>query len=187
MDEKNSNSADFVLVFPRKIQTLDIIATPLRQSQLYYEVYCIALNTIFACVFPLMSLIYLNICTVVALNNMGAEVGSMTNTAQNTRATTEEADGPFYRRFMSRLGVRRDSNPVSLRSAPGPIIGEKDATAVDYTNDGGSEKVSLRQGPEGETSVGKVNHICRNSWHVRIIYLHVSEVSVSCANDDGSA
>lgn len=42
-----------------------IQATALRQSKLYYDLYCLLANTLFAYLAPLLSLIYLNICTVL--------------------------------------------------------------------------------------------------------------------------
>ena len=48
-----------------KFKALEIQPTPLRQNRFYYKIYCIGLNTIFGSVAPLLSLIYLNICTVI--------------------------------------------------------------------------------------------------------------------------
>ena len=39
--------------------------TWLRRNPLYYQFYCVGLNTVFAHVFPLLSLLYLNIYTVI--------------------------------------------------------------------------------------------------------------------------
>ena len=48
-----------------KFKALEIQPTSLRQNRLYYKIYCIGLNTLFGSVAPLLSLIYLNICTVL--------------------------------------------------------------------------------------------------------------------------
>ena len=37
----------------------------------YYRIYCIGLNTVFASIIPLLSLVYLNICTVTGTMNDG--------------------------------------------------------------------------------------------------------------------
>ncbi|CAM6053456.1 unnamed protein product [Sphagnum tenellum] len=54
-----------VRTFTREFRTLEIKPTALRENKLYYKLYCIFGNTIFASVVPLLSLIYLNICTVL--------------------------------------------------------------------------------------------------------------------------
>ena len=49
----------------RRVRVLEIQPTALRQNRWYYKIYCIGLNTLFGSVAPLLSLIYLNICTVL--------------------------------------------------------------------------------------------------------------------------
>ena len=51
-----------------KFKVLEIQPTSIRQNRLYYKIYCIGLNTLFGSVAPLLSLIYLNICTVLGLS-----------------------------------------------------------------------------------------------------------------------
>ncbi len=60
-----SDDDDFVRIVWRKTPTLGVNATELRKNKLYYGIYCLGLNTTFAAVIPLLSLIYLNICTVL--------------------------------------------------------------------------------------------------------------------------
>ncbi len=55
-------------------QVLEIRPTALRENALYYKVYCIGLNTTFASVIPLLSLIYLNIATVLGEINVLAAI-----------------------------------------------------------------------------------------------------------------
>lgn len=44
--------------------------TSLRRNKLYYQLYCVGLNTLIASIVPLVALIYLNISTVKALKKM---------------------------------------------------------------------------------------------------------------------
>ncbi len=37
---------------------------------MYYGVYCIGLNTVFASLLPMLALLYLNVKTVIALSDM---------------------------------------------------------------------------------------------------------------------
>ena len=46
-------------------------ATSLRRNPLYYNIYCVGLNTCFGTAFPLLSLLYLNIATYIALKKLG--------------------------------------------------------------------------------------------------------------------
>ena len=49
----------------------------------YYRIYCIGLNTVFASIIPLLSLVYLNICTVTGTMNDGKI--SITNSTSQQR------------------------------------------------------------------------------------------------------
>ena len=49
----------------RSIQFYDVFPTSLRLNSLYYKIYCIGCNSLFAWVIPLASLFYLNICTIL--------------------------------------------------------------------------------------------------------------------------
>jgi hypothetical protein len=42
-------------------------------SQVYYKVYCIGLNTFFASLLPMGSLLFLNVSTVITLRQMGRQ------------------------------------------------------------------------------------------------------------------
>lgn len=48
-------------------------ATSLRRNPLYYQAYCIALNTCFATLFPLVALLYFNVATLLALRRLGRQ------------------------------------------------------------------------------------------------------------------
>ena len=50
---------------PQLVNTTKIEPTLLRNNSLYYKIYGICLNTVFASIFPLLSLLYLNIYTVL--------------------------------------------------------------------------------------------------------------------------
>ena len=49
------------------METIEIKSTDLRQNPLYYKIYCIFLNTLVSSAFPLLSLLYLNIYTVLGM------------------------------------------------------------------------------------------------------------------------
>ena len=49
-------------------------ATWLREDPLYYNLYCLGLNTVFATAVPFLLLLYFNVSTVIALTRMGARV-----------------------------------------------------------------------------------------------------------------
>ncbi|CAB4054099.1 unnamed protein product [Lepeophtheirus salmonis] len=52
---------------------LRLEATPMRENVLYYRIYFIGLNTIFASILPLASLLFLNVSTVKALRKMSRQ------------------------------------------------------------------------------------------------------------------
>merc|ERR1712012_376634 len=52
---------------------MEIKPTELRSNPVYYRIYYVHLNTIFASLIPLVSLLYLNIATVKALKKMVEE------------------------------------------------------------------------------------------------------------------
>ena len=54
----------------REEQKMEIKPTELRSNPVYYRIYYVHLNTIFASLIPLVSLLYLNIATVKALKKM---------------------------------------------------------------------------------------------------------------------
>jgi hypothetical protein len=47
-----------------------LFPTAMRQNRLYYKIYCVGLNTVFATALPLLSLLYLNTKTVAELRKM---------------------------------------------------------------------------------------------------------------------
>ena len=51
-------------------QSLQVTPTKLRSSPIYYRLYYVHLNTIFASLIPLVSLLFLNVATVRALRKM---------------------------------------------------------------------------------------------------------------------
>ena len=51
-----------------------IEGTWLREDPLYYNIYCLGLNTVFATAVPFLLLLYLNVSTVIALKRMVARV-----------------------------------------------------------------------------------------------------------------
>ena len=48
--------------------------TWLRRNPLYYQFYCVGLNTVFASLAPLLALVYLNVATLLALKRIGQQV-----------------------------------------------------------------------------------------------------------------
>ena len=51
------------------VETVEIESTELRRNPLYYKIYCIGLNTLMSSAFPLISLCYLNIYTILGKQN----------------------------------------------------------------------------------------------------------------------
>jgi hypothetical protein len=47
------------------VSNVRVEATALRRDPLYYKIYCIALNTVFASIIPVVSLFYFNVYTVI--------------------------------------------------------------------------------------------------------------------------
>lgn len=77
----------------RETKRRRIVPTELRKNRLYYQIYCIGLNTFFASIFPVASLLFLNISTVLALRKMAQQqdlVGQVTG--QNTRVILQNGD-----------------------------------------------------------------------------------------------
>ena len=59
-------------------------ATMLRRNPIFYQVYCVALNTCFATLLPLLALLYLNVATLIALNKLSQASNSIELTERNT-------------------------------------------------------------------------------------------------------
>ena len=49
----------------RSVQYYDAVPTNMRLNHLYNKIYCLLLNSLFATVFPLASLFYLNVCIIL--------------------------------------------------------------------------------------------------------------------------
>lgn len=64
-DSYNEDEDLDLLNVTRSFQYHDVVPTELRKDGLYYKIYCIGCNSLFAWVIPLASLFYLNICTVL--------------------------------------------------------------------------------------------------------------------------
>ena len=101
-DFLNASSVDdsdvFVFNITRRVQQFHIFPTALRRNRLYYKVYCIGLNTLVATVLPLLSLLYLNVRTVVELSKMMKQEDSMPLTTNST----PKKKFPFWRRRQKR-------------------------------------------------------------------------------------
>ena len=54
-----------LLNITRTVRQFRILPTALHTNQLYYNIYCVGLNTVFASVIPLLSLLYLNTRSLV--------------------------------------------------------------------------------------------------------------------------
>ena len=63
----------------------EITTTWLRNDPLYYRIYCIGLNTVFATVIPFVLLLYFNVKTVLALSTMGKQVRNSSTTNSSSR------------------------------------------------------------------------------------------------------
>ena len=57
--------SNMIMNVTRTLNYLDVVPTPLRLSSLYYKIYVLALNSLFASLIPFASLIYMNFCTVI--------------------------------------------------------------------------------------------------------------------------
>lgn len=58
------------MTIPRSRDVVELVPTDLRINSIYYKLYCVFLNSFLASLFPLASLLYLNVCTVKALKQM---------------------------------------------------------------------------------------------------------------------
>ena len=65
-----NSSVEVVFNATRLLRQIRISPTRLRQDRLYYSVYCIGLNTVFASLLPMAALLFLNVRTVSALSAM---------------------------------------------------------------------------------------------------------------------
>ena len=58
----------------RESSFLSVETTWLRRDPTYYRLYCIGLNTVFATLVPLLTLMFFNVSTVRALHRLGKQV-----------------------------------------------------------------------------------------------------------------
>ena len=65
MSENVVFDSNMMMNVTRTLNYLDVVPTPLRLSSLYYKIYVLALNSLFASLIPFASLIYMNFCTVI--------------------------------------------------------------------------------------------------------------------------
>ena len=65
-----ASASSSVSVNVTRYRTVVSLETWLRKDPLYYHFYCVAANTIFATVIPLVTLTFFNVSTVRALNRM---------------------------------------------------------------------------------------------------------------------
>ena len=72
----NNSSDDFIRVIKERRTVYYPNATEIRRNFYYYTIYCVALNTCFATLLPLMALIYLNCMTLRALRHLGRQTNS---------------------------------------------------------------------------------------------------------------
>ncbi|TRY64039.1 hypothetical protein TCAL_12293, partial [Tigriopus californicus] len=67
--ELNANWSE-VINITRKVNKVQLFPTALRADPNYYNIYCLGLNTSFAMILPLLSLLFLNLKTVCELKKM---------------------------------------------------------------------------------------------------------------------
>eukprot|EP00095_Tigriopus_kingsejongensis_P000408 snap_masked-scaffold19_size710362-processed-gene-4.14 protein:Tk00408 transcript:snap_masked-scaffold19_size710362-processed-gene-4.14-mRNA-1 annotation:"hypothetical protein EAG_12595" len=86
--------------------------TWLRQNPIYYQVYCIGINTLFATALPFGLLLYLNISTVMALRRLGKQttIGSPQHSSEINQVATDTTR--VSGEFQSRAGRGRRSVTV---------------------------------------------------------------------------
>ena len=65
MSENVVFDSNMMMNVTRTLNYLDVVPTPLRLSSLYYKIYVLASNSLFASLIPFASLIYMNFCTVI--------------------------------------------------------------------------------------------------------------------------
>lgn len=96
------------------METIEIKSTDLRQNPLYYKIYCIFLNTLVSTAFPLLSLLYLNIYTVLALKMIGKENGAAVSSRISNvrRRSLVQGSGSAVRIFGNKKPLKSDIRTV---------------------------------------------------------------------------
>mgnify|MGYP001160264085 CR=1 FL=1 len=77
-----NTSDDFIRTLTERKTVYYPNATEIRRNPYYYTIYCVALNTCFATLLPLMALIYLNCMTLRALRRLGKQTNGGVPTTQ---------------------------------------------------------------------------------------------------------
>ena len=75
-----NTSDDFIRTLTERKTVYYPNATEIRRNPYYYTIYCVALNTCFATLLPLMALIYLNCMTLRALRRLGKQTNGVPTT-----------------------------------------------------------------------------------------------------------
>ena len=99
MSLNNATETDLVFNVTRRTMQLRVLPTDLRRNRLYYQVYCIGLNTLIGTFLPLLSLLYLNIRTVMELRTMmKQEEAGLTSTSDK-----DNNHQPHHRNRVTKL------------------------------------------------------------------------------------
>ena len=86
----------------RSVQYYDAVPTNMRLNHLYNKIYCLLLNSLFATVFPLASLFYLNVCIILGKSHCYFEILNL------------RKKGPFQFCSVVLIGIHR--NPKEKES-----------------------------------------------------------------------
>merc|ERR1719376_1854355 len=84
---RHNNSNLFIRQVKDRIEFKYPNATWIRRNMIYYNVYCVGLNTCFASLLPLLALLYFNTATLMALKKMIREHGRPNKEMQTTDLT----------------------------------------------------------------------------------------------------
>ncbi|TRY76656.1 hypothetical protein TCAL_04072, partial [Tigriopus californicus] len=106
------------------VQNINIESSQLSQNELYMQIYSFGLNTLFASVIPLVSLLYLNIYTVVALRRMGRENGVAVNSRVNNRREKLKDNSPNPTKLVGNKNPRIGLNPISSQKELSSVSGK---------------------------------------------------------------
>lgn len=78
------------------VTRLTIVRTALRANRMYYKIYLIGLNSFFASLLPMFSLLFLNVSTVIALHKMCRQQDAVVLPLNNSNtAVTTTANLPI--------------------------------------------------------------------------------------------
>ncbi|XP_059095876.1 uncharacterized protein LOC131890532 [Tigriopus californicus] len=104
--------------FIRKFKVLEDLSYPnttaLRRNPVYYQLYCVVLNTFFASLFPLLALIFLNIQTLMALREIGRQVEN-----QDKSFLTRTSPGPMEDDTLSKSRERSTTSHYRCHNIEG--------------------------------------------------------------------